>query len=164
MIPAASASLGSTSNALLGHYQNSYLLQVSLTILRVVTRRSPYSSLLDAFSTCPSFFSLFSFAFVSRAREPVTVTWWPTCWSNLTLMLRRPQLLPSSPAMENSPGSAPFCKHPVTVLVRPLGFCLASTFRSVPAWAFAPRISARNGWAAAGAGTLPHTKARVVTF
>jgi hypothetical protein len=44
---------------------NSYLLQVSLTILRVVTRRSPYSSLLDAFSTC--FVSLFSSALVSRA-------------------------------------------------------------------------------------------------
>jgi hypothetical protein len=62
-----------------GCCQNSYLLQVSLTILRVVTRRSPYSSLLDAFSTRPSFCSLFSSAFVSRAVEPVTVTWWPTC-------------------------------------------------------------------------------------
>src|ERR1035437_5880309 len=65
MIPAASASLGSTSNALLGCYQNSYLLQVSLTILRVVTRRSPYSSLLDAFLN-PSlflFFILFCFCF-----------------------------------------------------------------------------------------------------
>ena len=37
---------------------NSYLLQLSLTIFRVVTRRSPYSSLLDAFSTSPSLLSL----------------------------------------------------------------------------------------------------------
>src|SRR4029077_19392594 len=34
-----------------------YLLQVALTIFRLLTSRSPYSSLLDAFSTCPSFFS-----------------------------------------------------------------------------------------------------------
>src|ERR1039458_7931585 len=32
-------------------------------------------------------------------------------------MLLRPQILPSSLTMENSPGSSPFCKHPVTVLV-----------------------------------------------
>ena len=42
-----------------------YLLQVSLTIFRLVTLRSAYSSLLDAFSTCPSFSSAFSCAFVS---------------------------------------------------------------------------------------------------
>jgi hypothetical protein len=88
-----------------------YFLQVSLTILRVVMRRSRYSSLLDAFSTCPSFFPLFSSALVSRAAEPVTVTRWPTCWSNLTLLLRRPQLLPSWSVMENSPDSSPLCKH-----------------------------------------------------
>jgi hypothetical protein len=41
-------------------------------------------------------------------------------------------------------------------------FSLASAFPT--AWAFAPRISARNGWAAAGAGTLPNSKARVVTL
>src|SRR6202162_3325336 len=108
--------------------KNSYLLQVSLTILRVVTRRSPYSSLLDAFSTRPSFFSLFSSALVSRRGEPVTVTWWPTCSSSLTLLLRRPQLFPSSPMIENSFGSSPFCKHPVTVLAWLVGFCVASQF------------------------------------
>jgi hypothetical protein len=32
-------------------------LQLSLIISRLVTSRSPYLSLLDAFSTCPSFFS-----------------------------------------------------------------------------------------------------------
>ena len=37
-----------------------YLLQVSLTIFRLVTLRSAYSSLLDAFSTCPSFSLLVS--------------------------------------------------------------------------------------------------------
>ena len=40
----------------------------------------------------------------------------------------------------------------------------ASAFPSATAWAFAPRISARNGWAADGAGTLPNSKARVVTL
>jgi hypothetical protein len=43
-----------------------YLLHVSLTILRSVTRKSPYSSLPAAFSTWPSFFSsAFSSAFDS---------------------------------------------------------------------------------------------------
>ena len=52
-----------------------YLLQVSLTIFRLVTLRSAYSSLLDAFSTCPSFFSSgFSCAFDSWVREPAAVT------------------------------------------------------------------------------------------
>ena len=41
---------------------------------------------------------------------------------------------------------------------------LVSAFPSATAWAFAPRISARNGWAADGAGTLPNSKARVVTL
>src|ERR1019366_8385844 len=41
---------------------------------------------------------------------------------------------------------------------------LASAFPSVTAWAFAPRISARNGWAADGPGTWPNSKARVVTL
>jgi len=36
-------------------------------------------------------------------------------------------------------------------------------YLSVLASAFAPRISARNGWAAAGTGTSPNSKARVVT-
>ena len=35
---------------------------------------------------------------------------------------------------------------------------------SALASAFAPRISARNGWAAAGTSTLPNSKARVVTL
>src|ERR1700730_17340862 len=44
-----------------------HLLQVSLTIFRSVTRRSPYSSLPAAFSTWPSFFSsAFSCALDSR--------------------------------------------------------------------------------------------------
>jgi hypothetical protein len=52
-----------------------YLLQVSLTIFKLVTLRSAYSSLLDAFSTCPSFFSsAFSCALDSWVREPATVT------------------------------------------------------------------------------------------
>jgi len=37
-------------------------------------------------------------------------------------------------------------------------------FLSALASAFAPRTSARNGWATAGAGTLPNSKARVVTL
>src|SRR4029077_2042894 len=82
-------------------------------IFRLVTRSSPYSSLPDAFSSCPSFF--FS-AFDSRVTGPLTVTLWPTCWSSLTL-LRRPQVLPSSLVRENSPASSPFCKQPVTVSV-----------------------------------------------
>src|SRR4029077_40309 len=49
-----------------------------------------------------------------------------------------------------------------------LSFSLVSVFSSVfswaTAWAFAPRISARNGWAAAGADTLPNSRARVVTL
>src|SRR6202035_3144466 len=52
-----------------------YLVQVSLTIFRSVTRRSPYSSLPAAFSTWPSFFSsAFSCALDSRRAEPVSVT------------------------------------------------------------------------------------------
>lgn len=44
-----------------------HLMQVSLTIFRSVTRRSPYSSLAAAFSIWPSFFSsAFSCAFDSR--------------------------------------------------------------------------------------------------
>jgi len=44
-----------------------YLLQVSLTIFRSVTLRSPYASFTAAFSTWPSFFSsAFSCAFDSR--------------------------------------------------------------------------------------------------
>lgn len=55
-----------------------YLLQRSLTIFRLATRMSPYSSLFDAFSTSPSFFSFFSSALDSLLAEPVTVTLWPT--------------------------------------------------------------------------------------
>jgi len=52
-----------------------YFAQVSLTIFRAVTLRSPYSSFPDAFSIWPSFFSsLFSSAFDSRWADPVTVT------------------------------------------------------------------------------------------
>ena len=45
-----------------------------------------------------------------------------------------------------------------------LGPYLWSAFSSATAWALAPRIAARKGWALAGAGTLPKSKARVVTF
>src|ERR1035441_954481 len=41
---------------------------------------------------------------------------------------------------------------------------LASAFPSATAWAFAPRTSVRNGWAATGAATWPNSKARVVTW
>ena len=67
-------------------------MHISLTIFRLVTSRSAYSALPD-FSTCPS---LFSSAFESWAMEPLTVTVWPTCCSNLTLV---PQILPSSPVI-----------------------------------------------------------------
>jgi hypothetical protein len=52
-----------------------HLLQVSLTIFKSVTRRSPYASFPAAFSIWPSFFrSAFSCACDSRFAEPVTVT------------------------------------------------------------------------------------------
>src|SRR5712691_12537594 len=84
-----------------------YLLQPSLTIFRLATRISPYSSLFEAFSTSPAFFSFFSSAFDSGLAEPVTVTLWPRCSSSLTLLLFKPQTVPSSPLIENSPGSSP---------------------------------------------------------
>src|SRR6266852_4895416 len=105
--------LGQTA-ADLAYRDSRYLLQLSLTIFRPVTVRSAYSVLLPAFSTCPSFFSS---AFVSWVVEPVTITFCPRCSSNLTLVLRSPQVFPSSPVMENSPGSSPFCRQPVTVCV-----------------------------------------------
>src|SRR5207247_7839943 len=37
-------------------------------------------------------------------------------------------------------------------------------YLSATAWALAPRMDARKGWAVAGAGTLPISKALVVTF
>src|ERR1022692_411385 len=52
-----------------------YLLQVSRIIFRLVTLRSPYSSLLAAFSIWPSCFpSALACAFGSRLAEPVTDT------------------------------------------------------------------------------------------
>lgn len=48
-----------------------YFVQVSLIIFTLVTLKLPIASLLDAFSTCPSFFSS---AFVSGLAVPVTVT------------------------------------------------------------------------------------------
>src|ERR1700687_1725098 len=48
-----------------------YFVQVSLIIFTSVTLKLPIASLLDAFSTCPSFF--FS-TFVSGLAVPVTVT------------------------------------------------------------------------------------------
>lgn len=48
-----------------------YFVQVSLIIFTSVTLKLPIASLLDAFSTCPSFFSS---AFVSGLAVPVTVT------------------------------------------------------------------------------------------
>ena len=55
-----------------------YLAQVSLIIFRLVTRRSPYSSFSDAFTTSPSFFSFFASPFDSPLAVPVTDTLWPT--------------------------------------------------------------------------------------
>ena len=49
-------------------------LQVSLTIFRLVTRRSAYSSLLDALTTPSRFSSPLSCALDSLMRGPVTVT------------------------------------------------------------------------------------------
>ena len=48
-----------------------YFAQVSLIIFTSVTLKLPIASLLDAFSTCPSFFSS---TFVSGLAVPVTVT------------------------------------------------------------------------------------------
>jgi hypothetical protein len=48
-----------------------YFVQVSLIIFTSVTLKLTIASLLDAFSTCPSFFSS---AFVSGLAVPVTVT------------------------------------------------------------------------------------------
>ena len=48
-----------------------YFVQVSLIIFTSVTLKLPIASLLDAFSTCPSFFSS---TFVSGLAVPVTVT------------------------------------------------------------------------------------------
>ena len=76
-----------------------YLTQVSLTISKLVTRRSPDSSLRGAV-----FVVVFP-AFDSCVMRPLTVTLCPRCPSSLTALLRRPQTLPSSPVIENSPGS-----------------------------------------------------------
>src|ERR1035441_9358781 len=113
-----------------------YLAQVSLIIFRLVTRRSRYSSFWEAFSTSPSFFSFFASAFDSPLAVPVTVTLWPRWSSSLTVLLRRPHTLPSSPAMENSPASSPFCKHPVTVIVPLAGFsvCFSCAFVFAVSW------------------------------
>ena len=48
-----------------------YFVQVSLIIFTSVTLKLAIASLLDAFSTCPSFFSS---AFVSGLAVPVTAT------------------------------------------------------------------------------------------
>jgi hypothetical protein len=48
-----------------------YFVQVSLIIFTSVTLKLAIASLLDAFSTCPSFFSS---ALVSALAVPVTVT------------------------------------------------------------------------------------------
>jgi hypothetical protein len=48
-----------------------YFVQVLLIIFTSVTLKLPIASLLDAFSTCPSFFSS---TFVSGLAVPVTVT------------------------------------------------------------------------------------------
>jgi hypothetical protein len=48
-----------------------YFVQVSLIIFTSVTLKLPIGSLLDAFSTCPSFFSS---TFASGPAVPVTVT------------------------------------------------------------------------------------------
>src|SRR6266852_7564234 len=68
--------------------RNRYLVQLWLTIFKLVTRSSTSSSFPAAFSTCPSFFSS---AFASRVGEPVTVTWCPT-WSASLTALRKSQL------------------------------------------------------------------------
>jgi len=68
------------SGPVVSSFDTRYLLQVSLIIFRSVTFRSAYSALLDAFSTCPSFFSsAFSVLADSFVVEPVMVTWWPRC-------------------------------------------------------------------------------------
>src|ERR1700692_4583173 len=106
-----------------------YLAQVSVTMFRLVTRRSRYSSFSDAFTTSPSFFSFFASAFDSALAVPATVTLWPTWSSSFTVLLRRPHTLPSSPKMENSPAPSPLCKQPVTLTFR-LASALASDLSS----------------------------------
>ena len=91
-----------------------YLPQVLLTIFKLATRRSPDSSLPGAPSVFPFFVSP---AFDSWVMRPLTVTLCPRCPSSLTTLLRSPQTLPSSPVIENSSGSWPFCRQPVMVFV-----------------------------------------------
>src|SRR6516162_9234421 len=86
---------------------------LSLTIFKLVTRISPASEPPSFFSF--SAFSPFSFSYDSALNVPVTVTLWPRCLERSTAELLRSYLLPSSPVMENSSASSPFCKQPVTV-------------------------------------------------
>ena len=83
-------------------HQSHYLPQVLLTIFKLATRRSPDSSLPGTLSVFPFFVSP---AFDSWVMRPLTVTLCPRCPPSLTALLRRPQTLPSSPVIENSPGS-----------------------------------------------------------
>src|SRR6202521_1999603 len=112
--------------------RNRYLVQLWLTIFKLITRSSPSSPFWPPFLTWPSFFSS---ALVSRVGEPVTVTWWPTWSESLTVLLRKSQLLPSSPVMENSSGWSPFCRQPVTAFVSLADFsCGAVLVLSCFAW------------------------------
>src|ERR1700675_1552765 len=113
-----------------------YLVQEWVILFRRLTLRSRYSSFWPAFTTSPSFFSFFASAFDSPLAVPATVTLWPRWSSSLTVLLRRPHTLPSSPAMENSPTSSPFCKQPVTVIVPLAGFsaCFSCAFVFAGSW------------------------------
>src|SRR5947208_553283 len=81
-------------------------------------------------ASAASFFSCstaspFSFSADSGLSVPVTVTLWLRCSDSFTVLLRRPYVFPSSPVMEYSPGSSPFCKQPVTVVLPPAIFSCA---------------------------------------
>src|SRR5438477_9851463 len=69
--------------------------------------------------------SPFSFSADSALTVPVTVTLCPRCADSFTVLLRRPYVFPSSPLIEYSPGSSPFCKQPVTVVLPPAVFSCA---------------------------------------
>src|SRR5438477_7415792 len=69
--------------------------------------------------------SPFSFSADSALTVPVTVTLCPRCADSFTVLLRRPYVFPSSPVIEYSLGSSPFCKQPVTVVLPPAIFSCA---------------------------------------